>query len=181
LARLAETLIPLIDDNQEQAIKLVEASLRNYPSLFQADWLQGMRLKLGIVNKEPQDELLIAELLGLMKQYQADYTNTFIDLTLDRTQSTELYESDAFKDWLDRWKARLERPAQTDQDIKKLMQQANPVVIPRNYQVEKVLQAATDQDDFKPLQQLLAVLQSPYDYNSLNQEFMTPPEPSNRP
>lgn len=181
LARLAETLIPLVDDNQEQALKLVEDSLRNFPSLYQADWLQGMRLKLGIVNEEPQDERLIADLLGLMKQYQADYTNTFVDLTLEKTQSTDLYESDAFKAWLDRWKARLERQEQTDQGIKKLMQQANPVVIPRNHQVEKVLQAATEQDDFKPLQQLLAVLQSPYDYNSLNQQYMTPAEPSNRP
>lgn len=181
LARFAETLIPLIHENQEQAIKLIEASLRNYPSLYQADWLQGMRLKLGIVSDEPKDEQLIAELLGLMKQYQTDYTNTFVDLTLDRTQSSELYESDAFKDWLDRWKARLERQSQTDQDIKKVMRQANPVVIPRNHQVEKVLQAANEQDDFKPLQRLLAVLQSPYDYNSLNQEYMTPPELSNSP
>ncbi|MBU4440276.1 MAG: YdiU family protein [Acetobacterium sp.] len=179
LARLAETLIPLVDDNQEQALKLVEASLRNFPSLYQADWLQGMRLKLGITNEEPQDELLIAELLGLMKQYQADYTNTFVDLTLERTPSSELYESDAFKDWLDKWKARLERQVQTDQDIKKLMKQANPVVIPRNHQVEKVLQAAADQGDFKPLQRLVEVLQSPYNYNLLNLEFMTPPEPSN--
>lgn len=185
LARLAETLIPLVDENQEQALKLVEASLQNFPSLFQADWLQGMRLKLGIANEEPEDERLIADLLGLMKVYQADYTNTFVDLTLDKildkTQSSELSESDGFKAWLERWKARLERQAQTNQDIKKLMKQANPVVIPRNHQVEKVLQAATDQDDFKPLQQLLAVLQAPYDYNSLNQQYMTPPEPSNRP
>lgn len=185
LARLAETLIPLIDDNQEQALKLVEDSLRKFPSLYQADWLQGMRLKLGITSEESQDEKLIAELLGLMKQYQADYTNTFVDLTLDKildkTQSSELYESDGFKDWHDRWKARLERQAQTNDDIKKVMKQANPVVIPRNHQVEKVLQAANEQDDFKPLQQLLEVLQSPYDYNSLNQEFMTPPEPSNSP
>jgi len=181
LARLAETLILLVDDNQEQAIKLVEASLRNFASLFQADWLQGMRLKLGIADEEPEDERLIADLLGLMKEHQADYTNTFVDLTLDRTPSSDLYESDAFKDWLDRWKARLERQKQTDQDIKNLMKQANPVVIPRNHQIEKVLQAATEQDDFKPLQQLLAVLQAPYDYNALNLEFMTPPEPSSSP
>ncbi|WP_303871176.1 YdiU family protein [Acetobacterium wieringae] len=181
LARLAETLIPLVNDNQEQVLKLVEAALQNYPSLYQEDWLQGMRLKLGIVNEEPQDERLIADLLGLMKQYQADYTNTFVDLTLDRTQSSELYESDAFNVWRDRWKARLEKQEQTDQDIKIIMKQANPVVIPRNHQVEKALQAANEQDDFKPLQRLLAVLQAPYDYNSLNPEFMTPPEPSNHP
>jgi uncharacterized protein YdiU (UPF0061 family) len=181
LARLAETLIPLVDDNQEQALKLVEASLQNYPSLYQADWLQGMRLKLGIANEEPEDERLIADLLGLMKQYQADYTNTFVDLTLDRTSMSDLYESDAFKDWLTRWKVRLERQERTDQGIKQLMKQANPVVIPRNHQVEKVLLAANEEDDFKPLQQLLAVLQSPYDYNSLNQEYMKPPEPSSSP
>lgn len=181
LARLAETLIPLVDDNQQQALQLVEDSLRIYPSLYQADWLKGMRLKLGIANEDPQDERLIADLLGLMKAYQADYTNTFVDLTLEKTQSSELYESDAFKEWLKRWQARLERQEQTNDDSKQLMKQANPVVIPRNHQVEKALQAANEQDDFTPLQRLLAVLQAPYDYHSLNQEFMTPPEPSNHP
>lgn len=181
LARFAETLIPLIDDNQEQAVKIVEASLRKFVSLYHAAWLQGMRLKLGIISEEPDDERLIAELLGLMKQYKVDYTNTFVDLTLDQTQSSELYQSDAFKDWLNRWKARLERPEQTNQDIKSLMKQANPVVIPRNHQVEKVLQAANDHGDLKPVEQLVAVLQAPYDYADLNKEYMTPPEPSNYP
>lgn len=181
LARLAETLIPLVDDNQEQALKRVEDALRKFPSLYQADWLKGMRLKLGVANEEPEDERLIADLLGLMKRYQADYTNTFVDLTLDRTSTSEMYESDAFKAWLTRWNARLERQEQSEQGSKQLMKQVNPVVIPRNHQVEKVLQAANEQDDFKPLQQLLAVLQAPYDYNSLNLEFMTPPEPSNSP
>lgn len=185
LARFAETLIPLIDENQEQAIQLVEASLQKFASLYQADWLRGMRLKLGIANEKSQDERLIAELLGLMKEYQADYTNTFVDLTLertlDKTQPSELYESDAFKDWHDRWKARLESQEQTNQGIKKLMKQVNPAVIPRNHQVEKALQAAADQDDLKPLQRLLEVLQSPYNYNALNREYMTPPEPSNSP
>ncbi|AFA50126.1 protein adenylyltransferase SelO [Acetobacterium woodii] len=181
LARLAETLIPLIDENQKEAIKIVEASLQNFALLYQADWLQGMRAKLGIANEEPQDELLIAELLGLMKRYQADYTNTFVDLTLDRTSSSALYESEAFKDWHDRWKARLERQVQTNQDSKQLMKQTNPVVIPRNHQVESVLQAANDHDDFKPLQRLLEVLQAPYDYHLLNQEYMRVPELSNSP
>lgn len=90
-------------------------------------------------------------------------------------------ESGAFKEWLKRWQARLERQEQTNDDSKQLMKQANPVVIPRNHQVEKALQAANEQDDFTPLQRLLAVLQAPYDYHSLNQEFMTPPEPSNHP
>ncbi len=179
LARFAETLIPIIDENQQQALHFVEASLRNFASCYQAEWLQGMRQKLGMVNEEPQDEKLIAELLGLMKQYQSDYTNTFVDLTLDQAQSSELYESDAFNDWLGRWKARLERQPLTHQAIKDLMKQANPVVTPRNHQVEKVLQAATEQDDLKPLQHFLEALQAPYDYDAFNHEYRIPPDPSN--
>lgn len=174
LARFAETLIPIIDENQEQALQLAEASLRNFASFYQADWLQGMRLKLGMVNEEPEDEKMIAELLGLMKQYQSDYTNTFVDLTLDRTQSSKLYESNDFNNWRDRWKARQERQPLTAQAIKDLMKQANPVVIPRNHQVEKALQAATEKDNLKPFQQLLEALQTPYNYDAPNQEYRTP-------
>ena len=181
LARLAESLIPLINENQQEAITLVEASLRNFVTLYQENWLKGMRLKLGIINEEAEDELLIAELLELMRQYKSDYTNTFVDLTLDRIRSSELYQSDGFKVWLDRWKSRLKRQKQTSQEIRNLMRQANPAVIPRNHQVEKVLQAAADRDDLKPLHRLLEVLQAPYHYDELNQEYMTPPEPGDGP
>ncbi|WKY49007.1 YdiU family protein [Eubacteriaceae bacterium ES3] len=181
IVQLAETLIPLIDENQEHSIELVEASLRSYAAIYQKNWLMGMRAKLGISNKEPADEQLITDLLGLMKQYQADYTNTFVDLTLKRTKSSELYESEAFKTWFSRWQSRQIKQAQTKQDIYNLMKRSNPMVIPRNHQVEKALQAADEQDDLKPLQQLVKILQTPYGEHLPDKEYMKPPEHSNHP
>ncbi len=44
----------------------------------------------------------------------------------------------------------------------KLMRNNNPVVIPRNHKVEEVLQAA-EQDNLKPLNNLIEILSKPYD------------------
>ncbi len=78
LTRLAESLLPLIDDDQEKAILLAQETLQQYPKLYVENWLEGMRAKLGIFNEEQEDIKLVEELLQLMQQYQADYTNTFI-------------------------------------------------------------------------------------------------------
>ena len=178
LGRFAETLIPLLHENQDEAIQLAEGSLKNFALLYQDAWLREMRSKLGIINEEKQDEMLIAELLGLMKEHQADYTNTFIDLTLGETHGSEFYESDAFKAWYEGWRFRLTRQDQDDHSVLDLMKKSNPVVIPRNHQVEKALQAAINLNDYKPLNSLLEVLENPYNYNEISKEYMSPPDPS---
>ena len=77
LARFAETLLPLLHDNQEQAIELAQDAISDFTELYQSNWLAGMRAKLGIFNEEPEDESLIEDLLSMMQKYRADYTNTF--------------------------------------------------------------------------------------------------------
>ncbi len=172
LARFAESLIPLIDDKQDQAIELAEAAIHNFALIYQAAWLSGIRAKLGIFNEEKEDEMLISELLGLMKRHRADYTNTFVDLSYNQAHSSALYESDAFSVWDQRWKMRLTRQDQGDHLVKDRMKKSNPVVIPRNNQVEKVLAAATNQNDYQPLHNLLDLLKKPYHYDPLNKEYM---------
>ena len=68
-----------------------------------------MRAKLGIFHEELQDEKLIGELLEIMWKNQADFTNTFRFLTLDRPEESELYEKEEFLRWLTSWQSRLER------------------------------------------------------------------------
>ena len=85
LARFAETLLPLLHDNQEQAVKLAQDAISDFTELYHNNWLAGMRAKLGIFNEETQDESLIEDLLSMMQKYRADYTNTFRALTFDKT------------------------------------------------------------------------------------------------
>jgi uncharacterized protein YdiU (UPF0061 family) len=84
LARLAEALLPLLHDDQSQAVELAQQAISAFPGLFQRHWLAGMRAKLGIFNEEESDETLVQDLLGMMQKYHADYTNTFRALTFDQ-------------------------------------------------------------------------------------------------
>ena len=81
LARFAETVLPLFDPSQEQAVAMAEESIRAFPGIYQTHWIDGMRKKLGLFTAEDGDDVLITDLLDWMTQHQTDYTNTFRALT----------------------------------------------------------------------------------------------------
>src|SRR6056297_1569329 len=81
LYRFAETLLPLIHKDKEESIKITQKALDNFRLIYKDKWLSGMRDKLGILNKEKEDENLINELLDIMEKNKSDYTNTFKELT----------------------------------------------------------------------------------------------------
>lgn len=178
LSRFAETLLPLIHENREEEIKLAEDSLRNFDKLYNDNWLNGMKSKLGIFNKEADDEKLIKDLLDLMEKYKADYTNTFVGLTLNKFDDEDLFKSKEFKTWKDKWEERLNRQEESKDSSIELMESTNPLVIPRNHQVEKALEAAVERGDYTVLHGLLDVLSNPYDSSKVDKEYMCPPEPT---
>jgi len=181
LTRFAESLIPLIHENEEDAIHLAQEALKQYPQLYYANWLAGMRTKLGIFNEEDQDVALIEELLKLMQQYQADYTNTFIALTFDKFTESALFSTEEFKEWHKNWQARLERQQETKDMSQQLMREHNPAVIPRNHRVEEALEAAVEQEDYSVMERLLEALANPFAHSKEQQEYTTLPTPSNQP
>ncbi|MFT9818781.1 protein adenylyltransferase SelO [Lysinibacillus sp. NPDC056185] len=181
LTRLAESLIPLIHENQEEAIHLAQETLKQYSQLYYANWLTGMRAKLGIFNEADQDVTLIEELLKLMQQHQADYTNTFIALTFDKFDDSPLFNTNEFKEWHKNWLARIERQQETKDMSQQLMRDHNPAVIPRNYRVEEALEAAVEQGDYSVMERLLDALAQPFAHCVEQQEYATLPTPSNQP
>lgn len=181
LTRLAEALLPLIHENQEQAIELAQATLEQYPKLYVQNWLKGMRAKLGLVDEEQEDMKLIEELLQLMQQDKADYTNTFIALSFDQIDKTSLWKSSAFKDWHQKWLARLARQSQTKDTSQQLMRQHNPAIIPRNHRVEEALEAAVERGDYSVMNKLVTALAQPFAHTHEQQEYASLPEPSNQP
>ncbi|TWD94595.1 uncharacterized protein YdiU (UPF0061 family) [Neobacillus bataviensis] len=181
LARFAETLLPLLHENQEQAVQLAQETISGFTKLYQTNWLTGMRAKLGIFNEEEQDESLFEELLNLMHKYQADYTNTFRSLTFAQYNDNELFGKTEFLQWKERWHARLGRQKETEEESNQLMQNSNPAVIPRNHRVEEALEAAVTQGDYSVMNKLLQILSNPYVHNPGQEEYCTLPEPSPRP
>ena len=133
----------------------------------------GMRSKLGLFNEEQQDATLVKDLLKIMKDNQADYTNTFRALTIDDLDALPMCKTPEFNEWHDRWKARLERQPESAAAAKQLMRQSNPSIIPRNHRVEEALEAAVD-GDFSVLENLLDVLENPYAYTAEQEKYVAP-------
>jgi uncharacterized protein YdiU (UPF0061 family) len=180
LARFAETLLPLLHDNEEQAIELAQAAISNFMELCHNNWLAGMRAKLGLFDEEIQDKSLMEGLFNMMKKYGADYTNTFRSFTFDMPEDTVLFGTTEFAQWHELWQARLGRQQESKAASQQLMRNSNPAIIPRNHRVEAALEAAV-QGDYSVMERLLNVLSSPYAHSPEQADYSTLPAPSTRP
>lgn len=177
LTKLAESLLPLIDDEPQRAVELAEATLNTFADDYRSKWLSMMRNKLGLTAEEADDLTLVADLLTWMQDKQADYTNTFRDLGDALTQGKpddELYQCGDFDAWHQRWIDRQERDGQSLEDAQRLMQKTNPAAIPRNQMVEAALDAAT-QGDLAPFRAMLDALGAPYDDRAALKPYQSPP------
>jgi len=181
LARFAETLLPLLHDDQEKALELAQDEISNFIEIYKRNWLDGMRAKLGIFNEETQDETLFEDLLNMMKKYDADYTNTFRALTLDTTEDTLLFGKPEFSKWYEQWKERLGRQDESRDKSIQLMKISNPSIIPRNHRVETALEAAVERGDYCVMDKLLAALSNPYSYTPEQDEYSALPPSSDGP
>lgn len=178
LARFAESLLPLLDEDEKKAIKIAEKAISNFSDLYKKYWYQGMRKKLGIFNEEEKDKDLIEDLLAIMYKFKADYTNTFRSLTLGKVDGMEIFKAEEFKEWYNLWKERLSRQEEGEEASKKLMEENNPIVIPRNHRVEEALEAATENNDYTVMKALLEAITRPYDYSKVNEYYSELPKPS---
>jgi uncharacterized protein YdiU (UPF0061 family) len=179
LARLAESLLPLIDPDPDRALAVAREKIAAFTTHFRHLQLTGWREKLGLFNAEAGDETLIEELLAGMQRLRADFTNTFRALADGASRPDPLFEDEDMVRWQSRWQARLGRQPQSLTEAEELMRSRNPAVIPRNHRVEEAL-AAAGQDDYQPLQRLLSVLAKPYDDTPEQTPYRSPAPPSDQ-
>jgi len=169
LARLAESLLPLIHEDREQAVALAEEALEKFPEHFRARYLAGLRAKLGFFTEDEQDFDLARQFLALLKEENADFTESFAGLSrLVRDDAVDL--SPARPEWRKHWRVRLQAQPQPLSAAADLMRKSNPVVIPRNHRVEEALAAATA-GDFVVMQRLLGVLAKPFEETEANRTY----------
>jgi uncharacterized protein YdiU (UPF0061 family) len=178
LARFAETLLPLLHDKQEEAVRLAEEAITSFPEIFRRYRFSGMRAKLGLFTEEDDDGALMENLHTCMHQGHADYTNTFRDLAGETLADAPLFRDAAFTEWYRRWQERLARQPQSAEASRMLMRAHNPAVIPRNHLVEEALQAAVEGKDLTVMAQLLDVLAKPYDDSPQQDRYRLQPEPA---
>ena len=177
LARLAETLLPLLDSDRKVAVDLANDALGTFDARFQDHWLRGMRAKLGIHNAEDEDAALVQQLLEWMHASHQDFTNTFRALSTEDGIREPAFIDAGFMQWHAAWGARLARQPISPAETAAHMRAHNPAVIPRNHLVEAALTAAAEQQDLSVMERLLAVLANPYAAGAAA-EFTSPPPPS---
>ncbi|MGM1030063.1 MAG: protein adenylyltransferase SelO [Actinomycetota bacterium] len=179
LARFAETLLPLLAEDQERAVELALAELEAFAEQYSAAWSAGMRAKLGLpdgVDLEAASAVATA-LPPMLQGSQVDVTSFFRGLSGvvrgRRDPVRDLFvDREAFDAWAQRW---LELDPDAD-----AMDRVNPVYIPRNHLVEEALEAATE-GDLEPFGRLLDAVSRPLDERPGLERYAAPsPERSFR-
>ncbi|RAS17834.1 protein adenylyltransferase SelO [Ensifer adhaerens] len=184
LARLAETLVPLFDGNQDTAVELANDALGEYGAIFQRHWLDGMRRKIGLAMSEKGDLDLLQALLTAMHQGEADFTLTFRrlcdsarDPAADAVLASTFASTGAIGPWLQEWRQRLSREKATPDERATAMRAVNPAFIPRNHRIEEAIAAATEDADFSLFEALVEVTANPYTDQPQFARYQAPPSP----
>ena len=177
LARFAECLIPLIDKNEETAIKIATDVIDNFQNIYEKKWLNMMRDKLGLFGEDKNDRQLIDDLLNWMEKYKIDYTNTFCHL-MEIKIDENTYKDEAFITWFDVWKKRSKLNNSSKEKQIELMKKNNPIVIPRNHKVEEALTEANN-GNLEKMKKLNDILKNPYSNQEDIAEYQVPAPISN--
>jgi uncharacterized protein YdiU (UPF0061 family) len=186
LTRLAETLLPLLDEDQEAAVKEAQDTLAGFGALFEQAYLGGLRRKVGLFAEEQPGEIeLINTLLSQMSANQVDYTLLFRALGQavigdDEPARSLFVDPTAFDAWAREWRTRLDGDGQDPESRKAAMDRINPAFIPRNHQVEAMIAAAVERQDYAPFHRMLDVLSRPFDDQPEASDLAAPPLPHER-
>ncbi len=173
LARLAEALLPLLHDDEGEAVALAEESLRRFRPQYGAAWFAGARAKLGLPGdaEETRTSSVVDDVFGLLQQGHVDHTSFFRALGKAARGHAEparglVLDLAAYDSWAARWLALCPDAGAMDR--------VNPAYIPRNHLVEEALAAATD-GDLDPLQRLLAAVTTPFEERPGLERYAAPP------
>ncbi len=173
LARLADSLLPLLDEDTKSAITLAEEAIASFGDIFNQAWISGMRRKLGLLGEEAGDFSLTQDLFEWMQSAKADYTRTFRDLSQETLPDNTSYQLPLFQQWQTLWQERRKRDGGSLDASIDLMCKSNPAIIPNNYHVESVLSSGED-GDLTPFLALLEALQHPFEETSSNARYRNP-------
>lgn len=173
LARFAETLLPLISDDEGHAVAQATRVIDDFVMRYEQHWLAGLRARLGLASETPGDRILGETWLDLLEAQRVDFTLAFRYLA-DAAEGSEVRlralfaGQPALDRWLERWRARC-AAEDAGRDAKQAaaeraarMRRVNPWIIPRNHRVEEAL-AAAEAGELAPFQRLLEAVRHPFD------------------
>ena len=187
LVKLAESLLPVIAEEEDEAARLATLELNRFPAIFEAAHARVLRAKLGLVREEEDDLPLAADLLERLASNQVDHTLFFrrlcasaADTSADVEVASLFDDPGAFHDWAEAWRRRLAEEAASPEARASAMRGVNPAFIPRNHRIEELIAAAVIRSDFEPFQTLVKVLERPYEDQPEFAHLNDPPKPEER-
>ena len=177
LARFAETLLPLLHRDEDEALATAKVAIQNFPVRYKQVYFAGMGRKLGLFHVSDSDTGLVQDLLHLLLEHRLDYTNAFRDLTMGASLGPALSQHAHAGLWHERWQQRRLDQPETPEESQQLMRRSNPAFIPRNHLVEAAIHAAEQDGNFALTHKLLEVLAHPFDYDQKLPKYQTPDRP----
>lgn len=169
LARFAETLLPLIAEDEAEATRLATERLQRFSESFERAHTRVMRNKLGLSSEDAGDTPLIDDLLERLAQSRVDYTVFFRTLcaaaedpAANARVEALFQDPTAFRGFADRWRQRLQLDPLAPAERARCMRLSNPAFIPRNHRIEQAISAAVS-GNFEPFETLTRVLARPYE------------------
>ena len=184
VARLAEAILPLIEDDEEKAIDIATKRLDGFADRFGASYLEVLRAKLGLKDggDVEGDRALADDLFERLRAGHVDHTLFFRRLSDKPEDAATLFDDPgAFHHWAESWQKRIARDDVAPENRRASMRRANPAFIPRNHRVEEMIAAAVQREDFAPFERLLDVLSRPYDDQPDAADFAEPAAKQDRP
>ena len=178
VSRFAETLIPLLADNEKDAINIGAKIINEFNDKFKFQWIVMMKKKLGFTNDYPEDEKLINKILSWMEKNESDYTNTFIYLMDNNFSKNNIYKDKSFLNLQKDWEARIQKNKKTGTHYIDIMKENNPLVIPRNHIVEEAINNVCKNNDYSKFNELLKVIKEPYHEIKNGDYFQSPAPPT---
>lgn len=185
LARLAECLLPLLDDDPNTATETANSLLTSFQPIFESAFHARLVAKIGLTESTPTSVELATHLLDRMAENKADMTLLFRALSHLDAQTSEqdatarnlFSQPDSFDQWAENWRAALAADGQDDSQRQRAMQSVNPAFILRNHLAQRVANAAVNDLDFTPLHEMLKVFSRPYEEQPEYAHFQQPPQP----
>ncbi|MCB2073956.1 MAG: YdiU family protein [Novosphingobium sp.] len=182
LTRLAETLLPLLAQDEDAAIAIAENALSDFPALFQDAHNSSMLRKLGILNPEQEDFALANTVLTAMSDNQVDFTLFFRRLcdavepgAGDEPVRALFIDPTECDTVLTQWRERLAHQPEPADRKRETMRAANPAYIPRNHRIEAVITAAVEKQDLSPFEEMVALLANPFEDQPEFARYADPP------
>ncbi|MFC0243082.1 protein adenylyltransferase SelO [Rhodopseudomonas telluris] len=184
LTRLAECLVPLLSEDEAKGVEIAQTALGGFAEHFNTAYLARLAAKLGLATVQDGDPQLCQDFTAAMARGRADFTLAFRRLSDAAADPSDLgdvralfEDTTAFDEWATRWRHRLAAERQDATARQDSMRAVNPIYIPRNHQIEAVIRAAVDRDDFGPFEDLLNVLANPFRELPEFARYAVPPQP----